>query len=83
MVSPYIAYAAKRAGISLPVVRPITETCKTDFNPAHYRVARDQREAGLEFHEWENRTPKLEPMWKSILAGFLVAFAIAIVVVLT
>ena len=83
MVSPYLSSAAKRAGILPPMTRPITETCKTDFNPAHYRVARDQREAGLEFHEWENRTPKLEPMWKSILAGFLVALAIAIVVVIT
>lgn len=84
--SSYLAAAARRASINIvtapPMALPITETQPREYKRSEFYIARDQREAGIEHHEWE-RTPPLEPMWHSWLAGALVMLAIGIVVVLT
>jgi len=67
MVSPYVQYAAERAGIP---------ASKAEYRTSDYVYARQRTDAA--WRELERIPPPIEPMWKSITgAALLVVFMVA------
>jgi hypothetical protein len=52
---------------------------------ADYRLSapRTQREAGLEFMQWEDRLPRQRPLWEDVVAGFGLLVFLAIVILMS
>jgi len=70
----------ERPGSCLKLVsfRPGLTGAHNDYRRSDYRYARDQREAGIEDMEWEERLPPLRPwlFWLAV-AGSWAIFAAA------
>ena len=63
------ASTSERPGGCLKLVssRPNLTGAHADYRRSDYRYARDQREAGIEDLEWEERLPPMRPL--DVLAG--------------
>jgi hypothetical protein len=68
-------HAARRASIQIGTLRAPVYATTAEFPQRYARTRTD----GLPLE----KTPPIEPMWHSVLAGLLTLFAIAIMVIIT
>ena len=66
--SPYLVREARKLGIG----------AKADHRVSGYRYSRTQRDAGIEFAEWENRLPPCRPTIRTWMFWLAVTFCWAV-----
>lgn len=58
---------------------PITALSREHTGPKDFRMSRSQREAGIDWRDWESRMKPLRPLWHEIAASLFLAIFIAAV----